>query len=61
MVGWRLREFQQAQGDNGGQQRGVLLSMGLQRVGHALATEQQQWLQRLKFVCFSNFLGDEAM
>ena len=43
MVGWYHRlnrhEFEQAPGDSEGQ--GI---MGLQRAGHKLVTEQQQWL-----------------
>ena len=43
MVGWHQRlnghEFEQALGDGEGQ--GSLQSMGLQRVRHHLATEQQ--------------------
>ena len=44
MVGWHYRfnghEFEQPLGDREGQ--GSLVSMGWQRVGHDLATEQQQ-------------------
>ena len=44
MVGWHHRlnghELEQTLGDSGGQ--GSLVSMGLQRVGHDLATDQQQ-------------------
>ena len=46
MVGWHHElnglEFWQTPGDSEGQGSGVLQSMGLQRVGHNLATEQQQ-------------------
>ena len=48
MVGWPHRfnghEFEQAPGDSEGQEacsHRVLQSMGLQRVGHDLVTEQQ--------------------
>ena len=47
MVGWHHRlnghEFEQTPGDSEGQgSLGVLQSMGSQRIGHDLATEQQQ-------------------
>ena len=48
-VGWHDRlnehEFEQTPGDSEGQgsQPGMLQSMGLQRVGHNLAMEQQQF------------------
>ena len=47
MIGWHHRlnghEFEQTLGDGEGQGSfGVLQSMGSQRVGHDLATEQQQ-------------------
>ena len=47
MVGWHHQlngyEFEQTLGDSEGQgSLGVLQSMGSQRVGHDLATEQQQ-------------------
>ena len=46
MVGWHHplngHEFEQTSGDRKGQGRaGLLQSMGLQRVGHDLATRQQ--------------------
>ena len=43
MVGWHHHghEFEQALGDGEGQKPGMLQSMGLQRVRHNLATEQQ--------------------
>ena len=44
MVGWRhqlhVHEFEQAPGDSEGQDTGILQSMGSQRVGGDLATEQ---------------------
>ena len=44
MVGWQHQlnrhEFEQTLRDSGG--HGSLVSMGLQRVGHDLVTEQQQ-------------------
>ena len=49
MVGWHDRlnehEFEQTPGDSEGQgsQPGMVQSMGLQRVGHNLAMEQQQF------------------
>ena len=47
MFGWHQRfygrEFEQAPGDGGRTGKpGVLQSMGLQKVGHDLVTEQQQ-------------------
>ena len=47
MFGWHHRlsghEFEQTLADSEGQRKpGVLQFMGLQRVGHDLATEQQQ-------------------
>ena len=48
-------EFEQSPGDNGGQRNLACRSMGLQRVGHDLATEQQQRLSRAEtghsFLC----------
>ena len=49
MVGWHhwlnAHEFEQAPGDSEGQ--GILQSLGLQRVGHDLVTEQQRsWAKR---------------
>ena len=49
MVGWHhwlnAHEFEQTPGDSEG--RGILQSMGLQRVGHDLVTEQQRsWAKR---------------
>jgi len=35
-------------GDSEGQGTHMLQSMGLQRVGHDLATEQQQWVKVIK-------------
>ena len=46
MIGWHHQpnghEFEQTLGDSEGQNPEVLQSMGLQRVGHDLATEKQQ-------------------
>ena len=50
MVGWHhglngheFEQFEQTPGDNRGMGKpGVLQSMGLQRIGHDLVTEQQQ-------------------
>ena len=46
MVGWHHQldghEFEKALGDGEGRKRHVLQSTGSQRVGHDLATEQQQ-------------------
>ena len=46
MVGWHHRlnghEFEQTPGDREAGKPGMLKFMGLQRVGHNLATEQQQ-------------------
>ena len=54
MVGWRHglngHEFKQAPGDGEGQG-----SMGLQRVGHDRAAEQQQQQQRL--LCLKDSFG----
>ena len=49
MVGWHPHlnghEFEQAPGDRRTGKPGVLQSMGLQRIGHDLAAEQQpHWL-----------------
>ena len=56
-------EFEQTLGDNEGQKLGVLQFMGLQRIGHALVSEQQHCILNQKsyfatakiIVCFFSF------
>ena len=65
MVGWHhqlnAHEFEQTPGDGGGhhmpEEPGELQSMGLKRVRHDLATEQQQLQQRLRG-CFHRIARD---
>ena len=58
MVGWHHRlnehEFKQALGDGRTGKPGVLQSMGLQRAGHSLATEQQPHLCLYEQSCYKN-------
>ena len=66
MVGWHHQlkghEFEQTPGDGEGQP-GMPQSLGLQRVGHDLATEQQQQINRYVIgvmVCTLKCLGEES-
>ena len=58
MVGWHHRlnehEFKQALGARRTGKPGVLQSMGLQRAGHSLATEQQPHLCLYEQSCYKN-------